>query len=55
MMAKMIKLPPRPEHPRNCGVSEVLGYLKDLEKWAILAEKRIRELEKGNQVTMLGR
>ena len=29
----MTILPPRPEHPRNCGVSEVLGYLKDLEKW----------------------
>lgn len=39
------KLPPRPERPRNCGVSEVLGYLRELEKWAVLAEKRIKELE----------
>ena len=39
-------LPPRPEHPRNCGVSEILGYLRELEKWAVLAEKRIAELER---------
>ena len=44
-VAKMIELPPRPEHPRNYGVSNVLGYLKELEKWAVLAEKRIKELE----------
>ena len=44
-VAEMIELPPRPERPRNCGVSEVLGYLRELEKWAVLAEKRIRELE----------
>ena len=26
-------------------MSNVLGYLKELERWAVLAEKRIKELE----------
>ena len=39
------KLPPRPERPLRCGVSDMLDHRRALEKWAELAEKRIVELE----------
>lgn len=40
-MSNLKPLPPRPKHPGRYGVSDVLGYLKELEKWAILAEERL--------------